>query len=341
MLSGCVTHTLLVNVTTDPDVHYEVDGDSLDVHDGRLRLPDWAPWELVDRTSGMNADSSLSVRLTYRAPLAEPVIHPISSREVEGDIRVEHRSNLLFKVSELTITFPSWEVSDRFGNPEDFVPEEVRQLESVGADTLIAPERQEQLKRLRAVAMQKAAAQRFLKHEQALVESWYQSKGEMVPEEVLSDAMNRFSFVLQAHMLTLSHRDPLDVSLDWYVELRSALVGAASDATGGDLEWFEARMDSIELSYKSWLDLEDDAIQVIAYLPAWRVVTSADTMSGDTLFWELSVDLLSDSTLVLNAVGYTPHLATTLLTLTLLLAVIVLLLLRFSKRRSLPTEKTD
>ena len=339
LLNGCVTHSLFIDLTSESKARYVIEGDSLDVYDGRLRMPFTPPWTLVEKKTGMDADSSLTVTLDYMAPLSGELSHPLTPRDLKGTIQVVETKGLLFNRKTLTVLFPSWDVLERFGDPEAFIPEEVNQLEEVGADTLLSPDRQDQLKRMKAIGMQKATAQRYLKQEQALVQAYFRQSGEPLPDSVMSDAMARFSPVLQVHLMTLRNHDPLDVSLEWYETLRQPMIDAAVEATGGDPEWFAAQADTLDLIYKSWLDLEDDAIQVKAILPAWRVVSNADSVSSDTLLWELETDILADSTVTLSAVGITPIPLNSILALLILLSVVVALLIRALRRRSLPQNR--
>lgn len=337
--SGCVTHTLFIDLRSGGGIRYVLEGDSLDVYDGRLQPPQGDPWTLADRSSGMSADSSMTILLDYRAPLLERVPHPLAPSSKEGWVEVEEKNGVFLRKTTLRVSFPAWDVRERFGNPDDFIPDEVRQLEAVGADTLLSEGRQDQLKRLKAKGMQKAAAQRFLKQEQALVTAWYAERGVSTPDSVLGDALSRFSAILQAYLITLRNEDPLDVSLDWYADLKETMVIAAVEATGGDRAWFDATSDSLELAYKRWVDLEDDAIEVRALLPAWRVSTNADTISGDTLIWEVDRELFADSTLYLSAVGYDPVPLTWVIALLLLGAGVGRLLIRSQRKRSLPTKE--
>ncbi|MCB2199588.1 hypothetical protein KQI63_09300 [bacterium] len=336
--TGCVTHTLFVDLSSCGVIRYILEGDSLDVYDGRIPHPRGDAWTLADRSSGMSADSSMTILLDYRAPLLERVVHPLAPRSKEGWIEVDQQKGIFVHRKTLRVSFPSWDVRERFGDPEDFIPEEVRQLEAIGADTLLSESRQTELKRLKAKGMQKGAAQRYLKQEQALVHAWYDDRGLALPDSVMGDALGRFSAILQAYLITLRDDDPLDVSLEWYSDLKETMVIAAVEATGGEREWFSAASDSLELAYKSWVDLEDDAIEVRVLMPNWRVSTNADTISGDTLIWELDRELFADSTVYLSAIGYDPVPVTWVIALLLVGFGLGRLLLRIRRKRSLPSN---
>ena len=337
--SGCVTHTLFIDLSPGGGIRYVIEGDSLDVFDGRFQHPHGEGWSLAERSSGMNEDSSLTIQLDFRAPLLSKLAHPFAPRGKDGWIEINREKGIFVHRTTLQVTVPSWDIHDRYGDPEAFVPEEVRQLESVGADTLLSESRQTQLKRLKAKGLQKATAQRYLLQEQALVDAWYDQSGEATPDTVLGDAISRFSAILQAHLITLRNQDPLDVSLEWYGDLKGTMVTAAAEATGGDAAWFSAMADSLDLGYKSWVDLEDDAIEIRAILPAWRVSTNADTISGDTLVWELDREQFADTTLYLSAVGYDPVPLSWVIALLVVGFGVGRLLLRTSRKRSLPSNE--
>lgn len=307
LLSGCITHRFIINLGDPPAVEYTLDGDSLDLYDGRIALPADPPWTLTRREREVQPeDSTIVWHLAYRAPLTEVLRHSIAPPETLGTFRTERRWLGLFRVRRLTAEFPSWRVVERYGDEEAFMPPEVDLLEQPGADTALSPEHKARLERLRALGMQKATAQRYLMQVQHMVEGWYLDRGETVDSGVVADGLERFNAVLQAHLLTLRNRDPLEVTLEWYPELRESMALAAAEATGGDPAGFFAAADSIDHRWKSWLDLEDDQVEMMVVLPAAFHRSNADTTMTDTLLWSFTGSSLAEKTRLLVAVGYDP-----------------------------------
>lgn len=302
--SGCISHSIFIDLSGEPEIHYSLEGDSLDLYDNRLQLPGDG-WSKTGE-SRRKQDDEIIWNLEYEHPLGTEVTMPVSPPGEPSICQSSTYNFLLFKLTKARLDFPGWNVSDRFGNLTDFFPDEVALLDQPGIDSLLTEGEIEGLRRKKAVGLQKATARRYMMYVQHLIQDWYSQRGTSLDSLVLSDAMERFDAVLHGHLLFLKNEDPMDVSLEWYPELRSSIILAATQATRGDEKWFVEKADSIDHDWKIWKDLEDDSFKIMLKLPVGNIIADPDSISGDTLFWSFAGADLENKGISIAAAGWTP-----------------------------------
>lgn len=327
LTAGCLTHTFQLDLTSENPATLTIEGDSLDLVDGRLALPDRVNWALVSEESSFDPDSNRVIERVYQAT-AELVPHHLAPPGEQATLSYSHGRNWLLRRPSFRMILPSWRVYERWGDPRGHVPDAVSELQVLDdRDSLLSDMEREELDRQEARALQKAASERYLRQMSNLLDVWARQDGSELDSTIRRDALERFSAILQAHVMTLQHRDPLDVSLEWYPQLREPMAISAAEATGGEREPFLAIADSLELDHKRWEDLKDDRVRVLVVMDTAFRIAEPDSSYGDTLLWEFPGELLADSTIVLSARGYTPSPMAFILLLALI-AVLALYLFR-------------
>jgi len=327
-MTGCMSHTFIFNFTNAPVVKYEVEGDEPDVYDDRIKLPDSLEWNFIEKTEKISSDSSKSIKLIYESTFNKVLTHPLTPPEKKGVFQVKSGSNIFMRYSYLHATFPSWQVEEYYGYYEAFLPEEAHILDEEESASMLSEEERERLEALKLEAMEKGAANRYLKHLKTMVEKWYEENESVLDSVVLKDAFQRFSSVLQVKLMTLRNVDPDNVTLEWYDQMRMPMATSASEACGGSLEWFLNESDKLDQRYKAWLDLGDDVINIQVIIPEKYVNAVADSVSGDTLFWELSPEYLADKDFVIDVRAYTPRASGWIIVSIPIVALLVFLLRR-------------
>ncbi len=306
-LQGCVTHRILVDFS-DPasPSRYIVEGDSLDLYDGRLALPIGSGWQFTDSQRDVDDTGEVQLLLTFTAEKGKPVVLPVAPPEVPGWLRTSRRNYLLFRKTKVSVTFPSWSVGERYGDLREFVPAEVEELNRPGADSLLSEERHGELRRLEAAGLQRGTVHRYMLHAGETISAWYSSRGLEVDSSALKGGLDSYSEELEAYLADLAGQDPADVPLEWYDDLRRSLIQAAAGSTGGPVEFFEQVADSLDNRWQCWLDLQDESVELSVLLKSAFIDAQADTVLGDTLFWRMEGSVFADSTVVIAAAGYDP-----------------------------------
>jgi hypothetical protein len=316
-LTGCLTHTVTLDLRASTAV-WQVEGDTLDLQDGRLPLPGSLGWTFVGRQERLDPEGNRIISRTWTRELEGGRIpHPLADSVGAGWLAGEMEHGLLLRRGRAEARFPGWEVSRLYGDPEAYAREDIADWKA-RADTLRGPGEAEQEEQVRALAMQRWAADRYLAMARRVVREHYRRQGRAVDSAAVAEAADRFGMVLDAHLLTLRGEDPREVSLEWYRELRGPMVAAASEATGEPLGRMGPIADSLDARYRRWLDLEDDSVILFVVAPGWWVGGSEpDTVRGDTLAWSFEGELLADSTVALEVTTATPTTAGLLLPLIL------------------------
>jgi len=329
VFGGCISHHFFVDLSQDGQVRYTLEGDSLDLSDERLPQPDSLIWKFLESHREDRMDETVWFR-SFQAPVQHSIPHPIAPSTETGLFSIDRQHYLLFKQVRFKAFFPDWNVTRLYGNLRQFVPPEAEVLKTDGIDTLLPASQLEDLRRSEAKGLQKGAARRYLMQMNEMVAAWYSFRGIPIDSLAAADALERFNAVLSAYLMTLREYDPLEVSLEWFQELRSTMIQAASEATGGSEVWFTNIADSLEQRWQTWRDIEDDNVTLTVILPAFRVIASPDTVKGDTLYWEFPGAQLADSAVVIQATGWTPVWWVDVL---ILLAILGFLISIISKQR--------
>lgn len=338
--AGCVTHTLLIDAGSGRDAtgSYVIEGDSLDVFDERIPTPAKADWLLSKREVGLDSSGNLVARLAFDASDVRSATHPIAPQDRPGSLDVERRNHILFEVTEVRALFPDWQALERYGDPDAYVPDDILALEEQGVDTTMSERSREEMDRVKARARQLATVDRYLRQLERTVHSIYTGDRDSA---VVIDAMERFTPVVKAHLMTIRDKDPLDVTLEWYDILRDPMAAAASEATGAPPDSALAAADSLEHEYKRWLDLKDDTVQMLIVLPQGIHRTASpepEEIRGDTLVWSVSSEQLAERDIEIIAAGYS--LATVpMIVLAVVIVAVVIAIVMSARRRS--TAGTD
>jgi len=335
LLSGCVTHRFFIDLRSANRIQYVVDGDSVDVFDGLIQLPRKDAWTLTDRQRTEGVDEEPTIRLSYTANPGTTIKHPVGPPENPGRITVHRGRNPLYKNVRVDAEFPSWEVKERYGDPEKYLPDTLLQvLDQPDFDSL-SPGKREEYEQRFWEAQVHSARDRYRHMLNDLVLPELESRGRVVDD----DAYEQGAIPLEEKMDVLSRaclRAGENASdLDWYDELRMPLAESAMVILGGHTADWLPLADSLERRYKSWLDFSDESVVLELLMPG-RVSTTIqpDTLRGDTLVWEFTGDTVSDSTLVLTASSWEPRWPGVILLLLLIQAVATFLLHRRYRRRA-------
>ncbi len=305
--SGCISHRFFINLSTGDPLKYTVDGDSLDMFDGKLKMPPGEPWIEASRERNLDEDSTVTLSYTYNSPLGKPGGHPLSPPESEGYFIVKRANYLLAKYEYVEALFPGWQTSENYGDLEEFVPQEVSELHQPGADTLLPESRVEKLQNMEALGLQKGTARRYMYQMRDMLGAWDRLKGgEETDSTMIQEGLQRFSPLLQAHLLTLRDEEPVEVSLEWYPELRSSMISVAREVTFDTTETLSLIADSIDHRWKSWLDLEDDRVELMVISEAKWKKAYPDTTRSDTLEWVIRGSELKEGDIIIKYAGWTP-----------------------------------
>ncbi|MBD3166269.1 hypothetical protein GF324_06705 [bacterium] len=293
LLPGCVHHRFLVDLRGDEPIRYSAAGDTLDLIDRRIMHPDSAIWTYT----GFERDSTsegIVWTLQWQTNQADTLPHPIAPPERQGYMTDESRHFGIGTRRTWEMRLQGWHVNQHYGNQYEFVP---------SPDPDLSRRENQQAE---AVGLQKSTARRYMLQFQEMLTLWREKEDASFDSSALHEAMSTFRNYLQAHLMTFKHRDPMEVSLEWYPELRRPMIDIASEATGGSEQWFTQAADSIEHRWKTWVDIEDDDITVQLIMPGTWVFAEEDSSAGDTLFWFVAGEDLSGEDIVLRAQAWTP-----------------------------------
>ncbi|MBZ0264449.1 hypothetical protein K8I28_07250 [bacterium] len=307
---GCINHIFVIDLSGTSTAQYFIQGDSLDMYDGRVSLADTTFWTFVGKEREDTDDETIHT-LKYSASLEDTLPHPIAASASNGFFYVNSDNFLLVKRQHFTAVFPSWRVTERYGNLREFVPEEAEILQEEGYDTLLSRETQNRLRRQEAIGLQKGTSRRYMMQVREMVRIFYERNQETLEEKASNlgaaqVAESNFSSILNAYEMSFKYDDPLEVPLDWYHELKDGMVMAAANATGGRASLFAHIADSLNHRWHTWEDIQDDDLSLSLIIPAYFLDAQPDSTAGDTLFYNISGASLADSTYVIEAIAYNP-----------------------------------
>ncbi|GBE29565.1 MAG TPA: hypothetical protein ENH10_06245 [Bacteroidetes bacterium] len=311
LLGGCVTHSILISFTGEgkPEASYTIEGDSLDVFDDRIPLPS-KEWTIVKREVGEDSSGNIVASYIFSATQFQTLSHPIAPMGEVGSIDINRDDHWFYSSTEVIVSFPNWHAIERYGDPEAYVPEEVRIVEESGLDSSLSVETEEELERMDARGQQLWTVDRYLRQMERLVRTVL---ADDIDSSAVRDAVERFAPIVRAHVMTLrgdnlEPTDPRNVSLEWYPVLRDPMIIAANEATGIAPETLATTLDSLEDEYKRWVDLEDDTVQLALVLPDAHfhdITPEPEESRGDTLFWTVPREVLATDDFTIIAAGYT------------------------------------
>jgi len=318
-VSGCVTHRILISFIGEgnPVASYTIEGDSLDVLDGRIPHP-VEPWALIKHEIEEDSSGNLTARYLYETSDVDAIAHPLAPMGETGSLSASERKYWFYDVHEVIVSFPSWRALDRYGDPDSYIPDDIRELEESGMDSLLTAEGEEELERVKARAQQLWTVDRYLRQVERLVIA---TAGDEVDTAVVREAVSRFAPIIRAHVMSLrgdmlEQRDPRDISLEWYIELRESMILATSEATGLSYDPLASSLDSLEAEYKRWQDFQDDNVEIVIVMPEshWQsIIPDPEETLGDTLVWTIDRDMLAEHDFTIIAAGYHVALMPTIL----------------------------
>jgi hypothetical protein len=310
LLSGCVTHRILISFTGEGKAHasYTLEGDSLDVFDARIPHPG-NPWALTEHKIEQDSSENLVATYRYETSNVDAISHPVAPLGEIGSLSATHSNHWFYDVHEVTISFPAWHAIERYGDPDSYIPEDIQDLEDSGMDTLLNEQGEDELERIKARGKQLWTVDRYLRQVERLM---VVSLGEDADTSAVQDAVARFAPMIRAHVMMLrgdilEPRDPRDISLEWYSELREPMIIAAAEASGLPIEQLAVTLDSLETEYKRWADLQDDTVEYLLVLPKSHfrnIVPEPEETRGDTLIWSVSSETLAEQEFTIIAAGY-------------------------------------
>lgn len=107
-LAGCVTHTIFLDLRGEESARYVVQGDSADMHDKGLVVPQWNSYSVPELQSGEGADGTPLLRRTYLIGEPKHFLHPIAPPGEDGTVDVERSSSFVHKTITMRAVFPAW-----------------------------------------------------------------------------------------------------------------------------------------------------------------------------------------------------------------------------------------
>lgn len=329
LASGCVTHSFFINLRDGESIQYTVEGDSADVVDGLIRLPLKSGWVQTGRERTEGSDGETSLWISYRATVTGQVNHPVGPPEKPGSLIIRHGGSPIHKSLIMKAIFPSWDVKERYGDPDKYLPPELRgMMEESDLDSL-PEEKRKEYEAIYWKAQVSAAADRYRRMLDDIVLPELVRRGKEADEESYDEASVGFDRELQTLSDSAIVRGLDNTELDWYMDLRMPMADAARAILGGvTADWLTVA-DSLEQRYQSWLDLSDERIVVDLLMPGWvRTSVKPDTLMGDTLSWNFNGEAMSDNTVVIRATSLQPRWPGLILFVILIQAIVAVLLHR-------------
>jgi len=332
---GCVSHSFLIDLHKDGILRYTVEGDSVDILDGLTRFPNETLWTQVERKSGKFATGDPAITLIYEADRQEHITHPLAPSGVAGTMSIRDFGTPIYRTWRYEIVFPSWETAERYGDPSRYMPVDLmRALEDPLFDSL-HPGKREELQQKQWEAEILAARDRYMNMLETLVRDRLSEQGKMFDDETFVEFTKSYYRRVRELMQTAGTAGLEEGNLDWYDPLRLLMVEAGMAITGVPTAELLPRADSLEHRYKRWLDLSDESVNLALVMPGRiYMLTTPDTLIGDTLQWELPCEMLGDSTVVIQVGSWEPRWGGLILLILVLQAIVsVLLHRRYSMSR--------
>jgi hypothetical protein len=322
--TGCVTHKFFLNLTSTPALRYTIEGDSVDVYDGRLSLPDKVFWTLTGSETGENSDGTPSVRYSWAVSPLSRIGHPLGPEDKSPEISSKTSKSIFHRSVYFRAEFPSWDAKERYGDPEKYMPEALlKAVEDPMFDSL-HPGKRDELEGRLLDAQLSAAIDRYDGMLLELVKAGFEERGRMYDDEAYAIESVRFFAKLKRLAREAKALGEEDPDTDWYDELRLLMAETLTRIHGTSSSAAFAKLDSLEMRYKRWLDLRDENIEFVAVVPGFtRTNIDPDTTFGDTLQWEFSGEALGDRTVVLEASAWSPRPGGVVLLILVLGAVLI------------------
>ncbi|MDP8206441.1 MAG: hypothetical protein P9L92_07260 [Candidatus Electryonea clarkiae] len=302
LFTGCISHKFFLDFSPGGVYRYVAEGDSLDLFDGRILFPPSNPWQETNRTREKDDEGNITWKYFFESKQEAEISQPIAPPEKNGLIQFQEKNYLVVKKKSFVAVFPGWDVTRIYGDQREFLPPEVDDIEKFESDTTL----QTRLKQLEALGLQKTTARRYMLQVQNMILEWQRSGNvEDADSLMIQQGLKNFSVIIEVFMLTFKDKDPMEVSLEWYQELRDPMISICSEVSGGSPEWFANVADSIDFRWKTWKDMEDDGIELEVFLPSTWINANPDTVRNDTLFWSIESESLAEEDVVIQATGWT------------------------------------
>lgn len=319
LFTSCLRHHFSFNLTENGvlDYVYEAAGDSLDLHDGFILLPEGFPWDIEEYVELDSSGESIDTIFHYRAKAsfnqdsAIPASFGLEHVET-ASLTMEHplefrKQNLFFMVNYfLEFRFNSRDKTRLYKDPDFFIPEECKELEDT--DSLSA-ERRMTLEKLEEngfhewyVSLLKDRFSRSLRHtlnmhseisyDDNKIESAEAALGEFLSNllnlEYVGEMESEFelwNYVFQPGYDILEEELNFMGDTTFFVDMR----------TTGEL---------LTKEYNATEDLSDDTFLIEFKMPGALKSNNADSLAaGGELIWQFDGDDIADSSRVMYAVS--------------------------------------
>ena len=349
-LTSCLQHQFSFTITEDGILNYEygASGDSLDLYDGFILLPEGMPW-IIEKSfeidsSGESTDTIHHYRAKNR--FADPQAIPASfglehlefaSLTMEHPLRFK-RQNLFFMVNYLfDLRFTGRNKTTLYLDPGNYIPEECAELEN--PDSLSA-ERREYLEKLQEDGYKKwyvnLLQKRFfssLEHSCKMhPEIQFDSTKIELAETSLQEYLN--------HLLTKDYFEEISSETDLWNFVFHPGYDILEEKLNflGDTTFFVDMRTAGEMltrEYNATEDLSDDTFLIELNMPGNLKSANADSTTADqTLIWQFNGEDFADSTIVMTAVSTIYYSERLYIAGGILLLIIVLAALKQFKSRA-------
>jgi hypothetical protein len=350
-MAGCIQHRYLTNIALDGSVHhiYEAVGDSSDLYDGKISLPQGLWWEIqtsVVQDSAGNLVHTYRASMDLRSPKYLPstyapesthspdifLRHPIYFKRLDGLLGV------LFLYKQ---NFVNRQKEAKYGSTWDYVDSDCEVLlDKAKADSLPDDERN-RLEHLYMDGLVEWTRAMILRRCAAVL----QRDLEMHPDvsfsrEQLQDAL----LAAKAHLIKWEPEFGGTELILGDGDLWNTVGKQTLQVISDELDFigkttFFADMQTVgdtnQWEFEITKDLEDDEFDVRLTLPGYVFYNNADEVAQDTLIWDFSgSDIFNDDKVITAYSIYVRWLPVGLLAIGIA-AIIAILVIR--KRQSMAT----
>ncbi len=319
--SGCIHHSFLIDLRETGEVHYTISGDRFDLNDERLQYPDSLYWQFISEEMEIQDENEVWTSI-WTASLTDSLHHPVSPPEFQPSFNIIRTNYYLFQQLTFIAEFPSWNVLLNYGDLDEFVPTEE---EVFGTSNLPESLLRDEFERQRALGMQMGTIRRYLMQLGTVITEYSESNDIEFDSTVFRQAVSSFREIMVEYLEQFDDDDPVDVSLDWYNDLRDPMVLVAYQATDGDTASLFRIADSLDFRWRTWMDVKDDQVTVDLLIPGTWISATPDTLLGDTLHWDIEGEWLADYPVIILAKSYTLNPVMIVITLIIISVVSVLL----------------
>ena len=339
LFSSCLQHHFKITVNEDGSVDYQytASGDSADLYDELISLPQGLPWEIEEYTEIDTSDSEPDTVYYYRARAyfapGEPLPAAFGGETVDyASVDLQHplkirRQDLFFMVNYcFNFRFPSRRSEELYGTPEDYISPERRTLDE--ADSLDDAE----------IAELDAEAEKGYRIWLAVIVSdffikslrQYMTENPRTPIDTLKFAQVREELeeFFKIHFIDIDSDSEFDDALAWNSIFPKgfAILKENLGLPAGEVLYDELMSigQAFERECRVTEDLDDESFSVELYLPGELRSSNADSV-GEFLAWEFNGADIADSTIVLSAIATIYHQERLYIAGGILIIVIVLL----------------